>query len=85
MRSNLKGLISIFAKLKKNLVHRFSIYGISADETTDASNKEQLCLVLRYAITNNVVERLHECIDCKSITGESVCCETVSILKLGQL
>ena len=56
MHSSLKGLVSIFAKLKKNPVHRFSIYGISADETTDASNKEQLCLVLRYAVTNNVVE-----------------------------
>ena len=51
-----------------------------ADEVTDISNKEQLGLVLRYTIGNNIVERLYEYVDCKSITGESVCREIVSIL-----
>ena len=54
-------------------------YGILADEVTDTSNKEQLGLVLRYTI-GNIVERLYEYVDCKSITGESVCREIVSIL-----
>ena len=61
------------------------LYGIMADEVTDTSNKEQLGLVLRYTIGNNVVERLYEYVDCKSITGESVCCESVSILESAQL
>ena len=52
-----------------------------ADEVTDTSNKEQLSLVLRYAIKNNVVERLYEYVDCKSITRESVYREIVSILE----
>ena len=61
------------------------LYGIMADEVTDTSNKEQLGLVLRYTIRNNIVERLYEYIDCKSITGEKVCREIVSILESAQL
>ena len=60
------------------------LYGIMVDEVTDTSNKEQLGLVLRYTIGNNVVERLYEYVDCKSITGESVCREIVSILESAQ-
>ena len=58
-----------------------SLYGIMADEVTDTSNKEQLGLVLRYTTGNNVVEQLYEYADCKSITGESICREIVSILE----
>ena len=58
--------------------------GIMVDEVTDTSNKGQLGLVLRYIIGNNVVERLYEYVDCKSITGESVCREIVSILESAQ-
>ena len=61
------------------------LYGIMVDEITDTSNKEQLGLVLRYTIGNNVVERLYEYVDCKSITGESVCRGIVSILESAQL
>ena len=61
------------------------LYGIMVDEVTDTSNKEQLGLVLRYTIGNNVVERLYEYVDCKSITGESVCRGIVSILESAQL
>ena len=61
------------------------LYGIMADEITDTFNKEQLDLVLRYTIGNDVVERLYEYVDCKSITEESVCCEIVSILESAQL
>ena len=46
------------------------LYGIMVDEVTDTSNKEQLGLVLRYTIGNNVVERFYKYVDCKSITGE---------------
>ena len=56
-----------------------------ADEVTDTSNKEQLGLVFHYTIGNNVVERLYEYVDYKSITGESVCSEIVSILESAQL
>ena len=56
------------------------LYGIMVDEVTDTSNKGQLGLVLRYTIGNNVVERFYKYVDCKSITGESVCREIVSIL-----
>ena len=76
--------IKDFIQLKiVNEVKNLSIipqYGILADEVTDTSNKEQLGLVLRYTIGNNIVERLYEYVDCKSITGESVCREIVSIL-----
>ena len=60
-------------------------YGIMADEVTDISNKERLGLVLRYTIGNNIVERLYEYVDCKSITGESVFREIVSIFESAQL
>ena len=53
-----------------------------ADEVTDTSNKEQLGLVLRYTIGNNAVERLNEHVDCKSITGKSVCREITELQKL---
>ena len=56
-----------------------------ADEVTDTSNKEQLGFVLRYRIGNNVVERLYEYVDCKSITWESVCRGIVSILESAQV
>ena len=52
------------------------------DEVTD---KEQFGLVLRYTIGNNVVERLYEHVDSKSIKGESVCREIVSILESAQI
>ena len=55
------------------------------DKVTDTSRKEQLGLVLRYTIGNNVAERLFEYVDCKSITGESVCRKIVSILESAQL
>ena len=61
------------------------LYGIMADDVTDTSNKEQLGLVLRYKIGNDVVEQLYEYVGCKSITGESVCCEIVSIFESAQL
>ena len=51
--------------------------GIMADDVTDTSNKEQSGFVLRYTIRNNVLEQLYECVDYKSITGESVCCKVV--------
>ena len=35
------------------------LYGIMGDEVTDTSNKEQLGLVLRYTIGNDVIERLY--------------------------
>ena len=38
------------------------------------------CCIIR----SNVVERLYEYVDCKSITGESVCREIVSILESAQ-
>ena len=41
------------------------MYGIMVDEITDASNKEQLGLVLRYTIG---VERLYKYTDFKNIT-----------------
>ena len=61
------------------------LYGIMADEVTDTSNKEQLDLVLRCTIENNVLEQLYEYVYCKSITGESVCREIVSILESAQV
>ena len=61
------------------------LHGIMADEVTDTSNKEQLDLVFRYTIGKNVVERLYEYVDRKSITGESVCRGIVSILESAQL
>ena len=61
------------------------LYGSMADEVTDTSTKEQLGLVLRYTIGNDVVERHYEYVGCKSITGESVCCEIVSIFESAQL
>ena len=61
------------------------LYGIMADEVTDISNKERLGLVLCYTIGNNIVERLYEYVDCKSITGESVFREIVSIFESAQL
>ena len=61
------------------------LYGIMVDEVTDTSNKGQLGLVLRYTIGNNVVERFYKYVDCKSITGESVCREIVSTLESTQL
>ena len=60
------------------------LYGIMADEVTDTSNKEQLGIVLRYTIGTNVEDWLCEYVDCKSITGESVCREIVSILESAQ-
>ena len=60
------------------------LYGIMADEVTDTSNKEQLGIVLRYTIGTNVEDWLYEYVDCKSITGESVCREIVSILESAQ-
>ena len=47
------------------------------DEVTDTSNKEQSGFVLRYTIRNNALEQLYECVDYKSITGESVCRKVV--------
>ena len=55
-----------------------------ADQVTNTSYKEQSDLVLRYIIGNNVVEQLYEYLGCKSITGESACCEIVSILESAQ-
>ena len=40
---------------------------------------------MRYTTGNNVVEQLFEYVDCKSITGESVCRETVSILESAEI
>ena len=40
---------------------------------------------MRYTIGNDVVERLYEYVGCKSITGESVCFEIVSIFESAQL
>ena len=54
-------------------------------KVTDTSSKEQLGLVLRYTIGNNVAGRLFEYDDCKSITGESVCRKIVLILESAQL
>ena len=51
--------------------------GIMTDEVTDTSNKEQSGFVLRYTIRNNALEQLYECVDYKSITGESVCRKVV--------
>ena len=42
--------------------------GIIADEAADASNKQQLGLVLRYTIKHNVAERLYDNADFESIT-----------------
>ena len=61
------------------------LHGIMADEVTDTSNKEQLDLAFRYTIGKNVVERLYEYVDRKSITGESVCRGIVSVLESAQL
>ena len=58
-----------------------SLYGIMADEGTDTSNNEQLGLVLHYTKGNNVAEQLYEYFDCRSITGESVCREHVSVVE----
>lgn len=49
------------------------IYALSADEVTDASNTEQLAIVLRTAGRGGIVhERLLEYIDLESLTGLSV-------------
>ena len=38
-----------------------------------------------YTIENKVVEQLYEYVDCKGITGQSICCEIVSMLEPAQL
>ena len=59
-------------------------YGTMGDEVTDTSDNVWLGLVLHYTIGNDVVEQLYQYVDCKSITGESVC-EIVSVLESAQL
>ena len=59
--------------------------GIMVDDVTETFNKEQQGFVLRYTIRNNVLEKLYEYVDYKSITGESVCRKIVSVLESAQL
>ena len=48
-------------------------YGFQCDEVTDASNWEQLGLVIRYVTNGRPTEQLLEFIDCEEVTGEAIC------------
>lgn len=48
-------------------------YGFQCDEVTDASNWEQLGIVLRYTTNGKPIERLLEFVECEEISGEALC------------
>jgi hypothetical protein len=60
-------------------------YGIQADEVADASNWEQLGLVVRYIHNGKVAEQLVEYIKCDSCTGEKLAQTVISKLRQLQL
>lgn len=51
-------------------VKRAQFYSIIADEVTDTANKEQLSLVLRYVLDNDVKEVFVDFVEVDRITGE---------------
>ena len=60
-------------------------YGIQCDEVTDASNWEQLGLILRYTVNNRPVERVIEFVSCEDITGVSLCNKIIESLTKAKL
>ena len=58
-----------------------TFFGIQADEVKDASNWEQLDIILRYVKDRQPVERLLAFIDCESVTGERICESIVDTLR----
>ena len=58
------------------------LFGIQADEVRDSSKKEQLCVVLRYLVYDQPVQKLVAFIRCENITGEGSSHEVVRKNKL---
>ncbi|KAK3104654.1 hypothetical protein FSP39_007252 [Pinctada imbricata] len=55
-------------------------YSIQCDEVTDASNWEQLGLVVRYLKDGKPIERILEFIPCENVSGEAICDAIISCL-----
>lgn len=51
-------------------VQQTKLYSIIADKVTDVANKEELSLVLRYVLNNEVKEVFVDFIEVERITGE---------------
>lgn len=55
-------------------------FGYQCDEVTDASNWEQLGVVIRYVVNGKPIERLIEFIECEEITGMAICESIISCM-----
>ena len=55
-------------------------FGIMADEVKDASNWEQLGLILRYVKNGHPIERFVEFVGCADTTGEAIAENIISVL-----
>ena len=50
-----------------------SLFSLSPDEVTDASNREQLGIIVRYVKKYELIERLLEFVSCEDIKGKCIC------------
>lgn len=55
-------------------------FGYQCDEVTDASNWEQLGVVIRYVVNGKPIERLIEFIECEEITRMQICESIISCM-----
>ena len=56
-------------------------FGIQANEVVDASNSEQLGIILRYLKKGNPIEKLVVFVEGESITGSAICDKILKFLK----